>query len=306
MIVFATSDKGGTGRSVTTINIAYRAAVRGSDVCYLDFDFGSPTAGAIFGIEASDRGTTGGRGLHSYFAGRSAEAEQIELWAEPGWKGRRPRPGGAGRLALLPGDQGGGEFPVDKAMVSRCRDLLLMLDEEFDLILVDLSAGRSYAAQMVLAATGLPEMRGADVRWLVFHRWTRQHIIAAHGLVFGEKGIIDTGSRHGHDRETLGDTIKFVRTAVVEPDSAYLLGLRPAQLAWLQNCNEHLQDLAAGRGLGRSAVLGSVPLDPVLQWREQIVMDGDIQHTKIANPETGDAFDNLARRLTDGRPWEGR
>jgi septum formation inhibitor-activating ATPase MinD len=40
MIVFATSDKGGTGRSVTSSNIVYRRALQGNDTCYVDFDFG--------------------------------------------------------------------------------------------------------------------------------------------------------------------------------------------------------------------------------------------------------------------------
>ena len=44
MFVFAASDKGGTGRSVTSSNLLYRSALQGNDVCYLDFDFGSPTA----------------------------------------------------------------------------------------------------------------------------------------------------------------------------------------------------------------------------------------------------------------------
>ncbi len=48
VFVFATSDKGGTGRSVTSANVMYRRALQASDVAYLDFDFGSPTAGAIF------------------------------------------------------------------------------------------------------------------------------------------------------------------------------------------------------------------------------------------------------------------
>ena len=56
MIVFATSDKGGTGRSVTSSNIIYQAALTGLNVCYLDLDFGSPTSGAIFGVDALSRG----------------------------------------------------------------------------------------------------------------------------------------------------------------------------------------------------------------------------------------------------------
>ena len=62
MIVIATSDKGGTGRSVTGSNVVYRRALQGGDVCYVDFDFGSPTAGAIFGISALSRGTITGQG----------------------------------------------------------------------------------------------------------------------------------------------------------------------------------------------------------------------------------------------------
>ena len=50
MLVFAASDKGGTGRSVTSANLAYQRALAGDDVCYLDFDFGSPTAAAVFDV----------------------------------------------------------------------------------------------------------------------------------------------------------------------------------------------------------------------------------------------------------------
>ncbi len=62
MIIIATSDKGGTGRSVTGSNVVYRRALQGGDACYVDFDFGSPTAGAIFGISALSRGTNDRQG----------------------------------------------------------------------------------------------------------------------------------------------------------------------------------------------------------------------------------------------------
>ena len=80
MIVIATSDKGGTGRSVTGSNVVYRRALQGGDVCYVDFDFGSPTAGAIFGISALSRGTTTGRGTHSYLLGRASAEERWDVW----------------------------------------------------------------------------------------------------------------------------------------------------------------------------------------------------------------------------------
>ena len=80
MLVFATSDKGGTGRSVTSSNVVYRRALQGGDVCYLDFDFGSPTAGAIFTINAVVNGVPE-RGLHSYLLGKATEPARYDIWS---------------------------------------------------------------------------------------------------------------------------------------------------------------------------------------------------------------------------------
>ena len=103
MIVIATSDKGGTGRSVTGSNVVYRRALQGGDVCYVDFDFGSPTAGAIFGISALVRGTTTGKGTHSYLLGRSSTEEIWDVWQHSDRTSLRQRPPGTGRLVLVPG-----------------------------------------------------------------------------------------------------------------------------------------------------------------------------------------------------------
>src|SRR5580704_7897850 len=127
MLLFATSDKGGTGRSVTASNVVYRRALQGGDVCYVDFDFGSPTAGAIFGISALSRGTTTGRGIHSYLQGRTSVEEIWDVWQNSDRTSLRQRPPGTGRLALVPGDEGGGEFSFEEDAVGRCIDLFLRL-----------------------------------------------------------------------------------------------------------------------------------------------------------------------------------
>jgi hypothetical protein len=303
MLVFATSDKGGTGRSVTSCNIAYRTALQGHDTCYLDFDFGSPTAGAIFSVPGALRGVTQG-GLHSYLAGAN-QVVSMDVWRRTDRDTIMGRPDGAGRLVLFPGDAGGSEFAPDHDTVQRCARLLLRMDEEYPLVLVDLSAGRSHALDTVLAATALPEVRRLNTRWLVFHRWTRQHIIAAAGLVFGENGILDIGVDRRHDREDLMRRIRFVRTAVVDPDSESLAGLRPEQVAWLRSCNVALQTLASELRVGRINTLGDVPMDPVLQWREQLITDQDSLGTQIANVATVDAFDVLAKRLFEDTAWQG-
>jgi hypothetical protein len=304
MLLIATSDKGGTGRSVTGSNVVYRRALQGGDVCYVDFDFGSPTAGAVFGISALSRGTTTGSGTHSYLHGRSPAEELWDVWQHSDRTSLRQRPPGTGRLVLVPGDAGGGEFSFDDDMVERCIDLFLRLHSEFEVVLVDLSAGRSYAAEIVIAATAAPEMAGVTTRWLVFHRWTRQHIVAAAGLVFGERGLLDIGELHGRERERFIEDIRFVRTALVDPNAPDLAGLRPPQLAWLREANRDLQRLAGEMNVGRSSMLGSVPLDPVLQWREQLITDSDVWARHVANQATVEAFESIAKSMVDQQAWE--
>ena len=304
MLLFATSDKGGTGRSVTGSNVVYRRAMQGGDACYVDFDFGSPTSGAIFGISALNRGTSSGCGTHSYLQGRSPVAEQWDVWQHSDRMSLRQRPPGTGRLVLIPGDANGGEFATDKGTVQRCIDLLLRLHGEFEVVLVDLSAGRSYAADVVIAATSAPELANVTSRWLVFHRWTRQHVLAAAGLVFEERGLLDIGEMHGRDRDRFGQDIRFIRTAIVDPKAPDLAGLRPPQLAWLREANRELQKLAAELNVGRSSVLGMVPLDPILQWREQFITDSDVWARHIANQATVDAFEMIAKNIVDTQAWE--
>lgn len=303
MLVFATSDKGGTGRTVTSSNIAYRRALRGDDVCYADFDFGSPTAGAVFHVPGVARGTKDD-GLHSCLRGRVERPRGVDVWMESDDPNMRVPPPGAGRLVLFPGDSGGGEFSIDDDMVRRCVTLFLALEEEFDVSVIDVSAGRSYAIEAALAATADHRLAPVTCRWLVFHRWTQQHIKAAADLVFGDWGIVETGVARGHHRDRLTGSIRFVRTAVVDPNAEDLAGLRATQVAWLRSCNDRLQREAGKLRIGRTAILGVVPFDPMLQWREQLVSDDDVLVTQIANQATVTAFDTLAGRLTEESAWE--
>lgn len=304
MLVFATSDKGGTGRSVTSCNVMYRRALQSSDVCYLDFDFGSPTSGAVFELTSAAIGTNDG-GLHSYLQGRIGTPARVDIWSETDRESLRSRPVGAGQFVLFPGDRGGGEFALTDEVVRRCTELFLRVEEEFEICLVDLSAGRSFAIDLALEVTGRPELKAITSRWLIFHRWTSQHIQAAAGLVFGDRGILQTGKACGHDETELRDAIRFVRTAVLDPNNADLANIRPAQATWLRECNSRLQELASRHSLGRSTMLGQTPIDPVLQWREQLITDADVTTSQIANEATLTAFDDLARKLTMDQAWEG-
>jgi hypothetical protein len=304
MFIFATSDKGGTGRSVTSTNLLYRAALRGEDVCYLDFDFGSPTAGAILRLGDVERGTKTGSGMHRYLLGIAGEPERVDVWREA--RRLAGRPPGAGQLVLFPGDEGGGEFTEepDKGLVNRCADFFGELNGEFSICLVDLSAGRSVATDLALAATGLDHMRSIESRWLVFHRWTRQHLLAAAGLAYGAKGLVDHAVANKHDRETFSRSIRFVRTATIDPsEQGRLGGLSGHQVAWLQERNKELDALASSKQVGRAVRIATIPLDPVLQWQEQIISDEDVAQG-VANRATLKAFNELAERIADKATWE--
>lgn len=302
MIVFSASDKGGTGRSVTSANIAFHRALAGDDVCYLDFDFGSPTVAAVFDLPRTMDGIGRG-GLHSYLQGHVHEPLRLDVWAQTEHQTLRHRPARSGSLTLLPGDRSGGEFAVDDDSVIRCMDLFLRLHSEFDVVLVDLSAGRSYAVDLALKTTARPELHGVGARWLIHHRWTRQHVVAASGFAYGPRGILSAGAARGHDVEQLRGNIRFVRTAVPDLESPLWSLAPPAQSAWMRACDEGLRRLAADHDIGYSTMLGSVPLDPVLQWREQLITDEDVLSTLIARPETLKAFQDLAEKLTDDDAW---
>ncbi|WP_405747121.1 SCO2523 family variant P-loop protein [Streptomyces canus] len=302
MLVFAASDKGGTGRSVTSANLAYHRALGGDAVCYLDFDFGSPTAAAVFDVPGiTDEAE--GRGLHSYLKGKIAEPLLIDVWGRTEHPVLRSRPGGAGRLVLLPGDRGGGEFVTDEDNLRRCVDLVVRLHRDFDLIVVDLSAGRSYAMDLVLAATARGPLRKMPTRWLVYHRWTRQHVSAAAELVTGKQGLLSAGEAMGHDRNTLLGAIRYVRAAVPDLESPVWEKAPPEQSRWMRECDSQLEGLAAQLGIGRTRMLGSVPLEPVLQWHEQLITEADVHDSRIANIKTWKALGELAQRLTEDKHW---
>lgn len=303
MLVFAASDKGGTGRSVTSCNIAYRLSMTGRDVAYLDFDFGSPTAGAIFEITKIDRGTPA-TGLHDCIADGVTNPDQFDVRDHSDRQELRSLQASAGRLVLFPGNLGGAEFSGTPERVTRCIELFQRLDSEFDVCVVDLSAGRSHAIDMVLAATATPGLLTVPTRWLVFHRWTRQHIVAAANLVSGAHGLLSMGVRAHHDPARLANAIKFVRTAVPELRSP-TAAARPTQARWLQRADRELNELARRYNVGQDLLLGSTPVEPVLQWREQLIIDSDVTDN-IANGETVEAFNQLVKDLLDDGEWEGQ
>lgn len=307
MLIFSSSDKGGTGRSVTSCNMAYRLSLLGRDVAYLDFDFGSPTAGAIFEIPKLERGTHEG-GLHSFILGETTVPARVDIRKVTERPALQERPSGSGRLTLFPGDVGGAEFHLTDDHIKAAIRLFQAVEREFDVCIVDLSAGRSSALDMSLNAIS-PRVRKKSkdsndrIRWLLFHRWTTQHVIAAGGLLFEENGILPCAIEAGFDKTEFMRLVRTVRTAV--PDSsAFGQKTTAEQTRWVVRSDDHLKALAQGRGLGQDLLAGTTPLEPMLLWREQVIMDLDVNR-RLAKPATTQAFDKLAVRVVDDHAWEG-
>ncbi len=141
------------------------------------------------------------------------------------------------------------------------------------------------------------------MRWLVFHRWTPQHVTAAADLAFEAGGIVAMGKEYGHEPDRLRESLRFIRTAVIDSRGPEVGHLGLAQQAFLRKCDAELSELARRRGVGRTTLLGVVPLDPLLQWREQLISDHDVQ-SKIANVKTVDAFVDLTEKLFDETAWD--
>ncbi|MBS2531801.1 ParA family protein [Catenulispora sp. NF23] len=304
MLIFSSSDKGGTGRSVTSCNLAYRLSLLGQDVAYLDFDFGSPTAGAIFEIPTLERGTRNG-GLHSYIRGRATEPVRADIRTTTERQVLKERPPGSGKLTLFPGDVGGAEFSLTNEHIKKAAELFQTVEREFDVCIVDLSAGRSSALDMSLQAIS-PKNRpkkAEAVRWLLFHRWTTQHVIAASGLLLEENGILSCALAAGFARREFLRLVRTIRTAV--PDaSAFGKKTTAEQDAWLSRSDDILKTLAKSRGLGLDMLAGTTPLEPMLLWREQVIMDVDVKR-RLADKATTQAFEELANKLIDDEAWEG-
>ncbi|ACU72768.1 conserved hypothetical protein [Catenulispora acidiphila DSM 44928] len=302
MLVFTAAGKGGAGQTVTGCNMAYQLALKGEDVAYLDFDFGRPSAGATFDIDAAARGVTRD-GVRSFLLGGGPRPVVLDVATRTAGAALRNRPPGAGRLVLLPGDRGARWFGRTAEIVQRCSELFLRTESEYSVTVVDLGSGRTVAVDLVLEVMARPEMRNIVARWLVVHQWTRLHVDAAGDFVHGPSGLLDTARHTGLDPAAVERALRFVRCIVADKASLGRFG-QVAQQAWQAEMDAELRNFAAEQQLGIGAVLGTVPFDPVLKLREQIITGFDVASVQIARQDTVEAYASLARRLSDHQAWE--
>jgi hypothetical protein len=296
----AISHKGGTGRSVTMANVAYALALRGKDVCLIDLDLASPTMGSVLEIPELQTGVT-----KAYDSGnplsvtdvlegvldrdRDREAEEIEGALVNVWRRSEcfngEQPARAGSFFFLPGRRWQGDKFDAHDMAPILDQILGVIARKYDIIICDLRSGLSEPFQAFF--DGRLSKRLAA---FVFHyRWTPQQL---NGL--SEMLSPEVMSRISTDR------VRFVRTAVMDADSYEAFS---SFGKWVGDSSRKLEARLSELNTpidisDQELLLGQVPIEPVLQWRETIItprLVGD----GIAQRATVDAFESIAAAMIE-------
>lgn len=279
----AVSHKGGAGRSTAAANMAYQSANAGQSVCLVDFDLDSATLGAVLGLaERTVGGKVGIQSLLSVNGDRQISIDHVLLdlrrtrfLDELVFTGANP-----GAFCLLPGNAEQKELVSEAEMAPILAETLRSLAWSFDVVIVDVRAGKSAALRAILdAASDLDHFT-----WLLFYRWTHQHLSAA-------RDMIDTLAEWSDAYERSRDVIPVATARIARQDVT--------GEPWFEHqydALERREDREIAQRLGRPA--HTIPFDRVFQWKEQILCGPRHQ----GNEATVEAFRNLATELCAGLP----
>ena len=278
------SHKGGTGRTVTTVNVAYQLARQGNTVCVIDLDLASPTLGSAVGLERIAGGAD--TGVHDILVG-DFRPESVNLLEWDVWKSPHIndtfRLGTSGDFRIIPGVRDGGDQSMEgEFAASRLGTMLAVLITRYDYIFCDLRSGISLVCEAFLDYPVASYLDG----WLLFFRWTNQHLVGVQDLGATLRHAIGSGQHSGIP-------LYLIRTAVIDP------GQVDGRLGtWVARRHDELQqklrDLKISMGHSVRE-LGTVSLDPVLQWSERILTERDSAET--GESRTIDDFRIIAEEI---------
>lgn len=285
------SNKGGSGRSTAAANVGVQVASAGYSVCLVDLDLRSATLGAVLGLPRMENGIDaatrypsgpslgvldllGADVLREDAAGsrqRTAPppflATRHDAWRAPG----RRRPPLAGDLWLVPGNARDERLAWHEALAQRLRTMIEVLRGAHDLTIIDLRAGKHDMLRALIEAGRTSPADSIDL-WLVFHRWTHQHVYAASALA-EHLALLHRG----------------------RPTGPPILLVRTADGATTQATDRDLAVLSTRRLHAFPLFRPTIPFSPTLQQRETILRPrGD-----AADEGTVDAFRRLGAFLIE-------
>lgn len=281
MIISCISHKGGTGRTVSLVNIGYRLAEGGNSVCLVDLDLGSPTLLSALGLDHDAAGVSGETpGVHRYLSGQAvfSRDDVIDLKREFGLQTD---------FHVVPGTMFVGDKDFTRNSIREpLGRLVSTLDKHYDYVLCDLRSGIS---NVLHALASLPDAGGPQSGWLLFYRSTPQHI---EGLA----NMIDLlGSELEGHQSTL-PTIGLVRTASLDPASYPEGEIR--KFARARTTELHREELSIVQRKPFPLEMGGIPFEPVLQWREGVLTERRPSHG-VVDPKTIEAYRALANRVKE-------
>jgi MinD-like ATPase involved in chromosome partitioning or flagellar assembly len=259
-VLAMTSFKGGTGRTTTTANLAYRLAIEGRPVCVIDLDLASPTFGAVLQLEGMFSGAR--CGIHDLlpkgYGGESdipvSRTREQCLPVEGHTSNRFVRNELASAQAtydILPGKADYTDALPQFDLMSRALDdILAELTERYDVVFVDVRSGTD--GPLHALANGETEKT-----WVVFYRWTPQHLAGTHALI--QRELVD---------EYQQESIVAVRTAYIPP---HTYSTRP-DAGWFQSAQGTLTSRQEQLGLD-SYTRADIRREDILLWREGILTE---------------------------------
>ncbi len=232
-----------------------------------------------------------------------AEPARIDVWRQTEHPLLRARPNQSGRLVLLPGDAGGGEFATGEETLERCIDLLL----------------RSTASSTSPSSTSAPAAATPST-WSSRPPPTPGCATSPSAGWSSTAGPASTSSPPpDSSTPTTASSAAASNAATTRrrfrppsascgppyPTPSRRCGprARPPRPPGCRPATRRCAGSPPSTGIGDSVVLGVVPLEPILQWREQLITEEDVLSTQIANKETLEALEEIARRLTDDSHW---
>lgn len=278
----AVSHKGGTGRSVTIANVGYQLAMGGSNVCMVDLDLGSSTLGAVWNVEYTEqRGVEGGIG-RLLIEPDPTESEilgsLVNLWSASEFF-KQARGGGGAKLQLLPGTRDLGDMGNEEVLREPLHKILTVLAENYDYVFADVRSGIS-AVTLALATGGV--FRHLVTGWLVFHRWTPQHLIGANDMVTRLSGW------------NWSDRTYLIRTAYVNPQTS--LENKEKNRDWFMNQETRL---LKERKKFSNRTLATIDFSRILQWEERVLTDSFARDANFYPCEEIAQFKDLADKLRE-------
>ena len=283
------SHKGGTGRSVTTANIAFHLSMQGENVCLVDLDLASPTLGAVVGLTDIAAGAPDGRGIHDILDEElkdAVEPENVATLLRNVWESSdiaASHSFRSGALQLLPGTADGSDMflshekPQQRDRLARA---LFLLRARYDFVFCDLRSGTGTIADAFICQPIAELVDG----WIFFHRWTRQHLA----------GVVDLTQSLAKNIE-VPTRFMTVRTAAVDPSS-----VPKESRTWVNQRNDELRaeyEKFTGTADSELTELGTIPSEMLLQWRECILTEEMV--STAATRDTVDSFRNVASKLLE-------